>query len=110
MYRIDYDPKGWDYCELAYMLGIIDNLNEDGYPAGFDEDKVATELRDKLGKLYFENPEEAEEIYKCIRKFLQALVAAENSYWLPVWEGLLNIEESYTLFTATASLLEHMWT
>lgn len=109
MYRLDYEPRGFDFCELAYMLGVIDNLNEEGYPAGFDEDTVVKELKAKLGQI-IPYPQKDEEMEKCVRKFLNALIEAEHSYWKPVWEGLLKVEEPYTLYQATSALVECMWT
>lgn len=105
--RDNYEPRGWDWNELAYMLGFGElDEGEDGY--GFDFGDLE---EDFLFELVLDRflLDDLEEIAQVIRKFLSKFITQNNGFWDPLWEGLSKIEDDFTLTQATYALLGHMW-
>lgn len=93
--------KGYDWTELAKCFGLFENEYED--------ELTLKKTKDYLVTNHFSN---TEYLAKEIRRFLFELYKnclQSKRYSTPVWKGLLNIEDDFTLIKYTIILLEYMW-
>lgn len=77
-----------------------------------DSDEVYMEKIKRYISSRMDNQEELEEMTKDIRRFLQALYkeSKEVDYNYPVYEGMLNIKDDFTLCQWVLKSLSKLWT
>ncbi len=96
--------EGVDWTELSKCFGII---GEDFQ--GNKEEVILEETREYLYQSFLTDREK--EVADTIRVFLERLY--ENSKGVkenaPVWKGLLEIKDDFTLIKYSGILLEYMW-
>lgn len=96
-----YEFKGWDYEELGDCWKLFKKFNAD-----IDTDKIIIDY------LRNEGDKKKKIIARDIRLFLTRVLSQgiNVGYWAPVWRGLLEIKDDYTLIQVTIPLLPYMWT
>jgi len=96
--KLEYEGKDW--TELSKQFGLFENDLED--------EITLQKTKDYLVSKHFSD---TESVSSEIRLFLRALCrnCDGNKYTTPIWKGLLNVEDDFTLIKYTIVLLEHMW-
>ena len=97
-----YKFKGWDWTELASCWGCRCTKDEECEKA---IDKYICE------RLPFGSEKEISKQKECakdLRRFLKKLVKGPGCS-KPIWQGLLQVEDNYTLLSFTRVLLTFMW-
>ncbi|HEX9058560.1 MAG TPA: hypothetical protein VF941_00085 [Clostridia bacterium] len=98
------DFKGIDWTELSIYFGIIEKDYEGG------NDKAVLEETKEYLKLALYSDKEVETA-NSIRLFVQKLYSNSNGVKAnaPIWKGLSEVRESFTIIKYTIILLEQMW-
>ncbi|TQR33947.1 hypothetical protein [Brevibacillus brevis] len=96
--------EGIDWTELSIYFEVV----EQNYDGGQDE-KVLNLTKDFLRSTLMSDREA--EVANGIRQFLTKLYknSIEHKHNAPIWKGLLEVNDDFTLIKYTILLLEHMW-
>lgn len=96
--------EGVDWTELSIYFEIV----KQDYDGGQDE-KVLLLTKDFLQSVLMSDRET--EVANGIRQFLTKLYnnSIEYKHNAPIWKGLLEVNDDFTLIKYTILLLEHMW-
>jgi hypothetical protein len=107
--------KGYEWEELAEYWAKKYSARELD-PAPYEEEvEGETELLAVLRKFIESGSDDKErlaELAQDVRLFLEALEqeAEKIDYSAPIWHGLRQVEDDYTLLNFTHALLPYMWT
>ncbi|WP_438449322.1 hypothetical protein [Gorillibacterium sp. sgz5001074] len=98
---MSFDGKDW--MEISTYFGICEN-------SLLNEEDILKKTREFLGSALYDSDAE-EKVAEVIRNFLTALYTrcSKGKHTGPLWKGLLEIEDNFTLIKYTCILLEHMW-
>lgn len=97
--------EGYDWTELAVHFGILskeENVQDDTESLNKTKEYLHSTLFDE---------EKQKEIVIPLRQFLDKLynMSLRHSHEAPIWHGLLEITDNFTLIKYSIILLEYMW-
>ena len=135
MLNLDYPVKGWNWEELAVVLGLAETEEEfeESYPdqnwtiaeaeAVSEEELMAQEtakaaaIRRELNAWAFcgweksgKTLEEQHKVAGAMRKFVKQVLRGDHGLTPPLWKGLLKIKDDSEFLRYVAVLLEYLWT
>jgi len=109
MYDLNAEIKGWDWSELAGMLGVV--LEDDSGP---NREAILQSLNTLWEKFlpWGEATPEDEEAVAWIRHFLEKLAeeGEGHSYLTPFFLGIATIEDAQTMIQKVEENLGSLWT
>lgn len=93
--------KGYDWTELGIRFNLLSE--KDFESNNYNEDQLLEDMQ-----TYLRRNADAETVQH-LREHLTLLVEHDNSYKTPVWEGLLNVKDDFTLIRISIPLIPYMW-
>lgn len=111
----NYEFKGWDWTELAPVMGMEEELKEiASVPKDYMklEAVLGKEMASKMLRYPDEHTEEETELFiKHLRTFLQLIVDMEHmGHYKPYYEGILKTENNDVFLSVYSRNLTSMWT
>ena len=132
MLNLDYKTKGWNWEELAVVLGLAETEDEflQRYPDDQEdlpaqmffagEQARAEVLRRELNSWAFcgwerggKTMEEQHKVAGAVRKFVKKVLKADRACGnviVPLWKGLVGIKDDSEFLRFVAVFLEYLWT
>ena len=138
MLNLDYPVKGWNWEELAVVLGLAETEEEfeESYPdqnwtiaeaeAVSEEELMAQEtakaaaIRRELNAWAFcgwerggKTLEDQHKVAGAVRKFVKKVLKADRACGnviVPLWKGLVGIKDDSEFLRFVAVFLEYLWT
>ena len=129
MLNLDYNTKGWDWEELAVVLGLAETEDEffQRYPDDQEdlpaemlfagEQARAEVLRRELNSWAFcgwekggKTLEDQHKVAIAVRNFVKQVIRGDHGLTPPLWKGLLKIKDDSEFLRYVAVLLEYLWT
>lgn len=92
--------KGWDWTELGTAWNLFD----------LDNDIKVKDAANLIKKYILDNYDKNDTIIEDMKLFLQEIVDSDTLYEIPLFRGLLEIENDEVFVKYYCNLLEYMWT
>lgn len=93
--------KGYDWTELTECFGLFDKELED--------EMLLQKTRNYLVSKHFSDGDYLAGEIRCFLRMLYQNCLKAQRYNTPIWKGLLDVKDDFTLIKYTIILLDVMW-